>query len=145
MNYSEQLPGAGSSFTDYTRIIPIAASGDDDNDFYSDIHGSPIYGTPYQTLDQQFSDKSGAKSCSNFPNTSGTGVHGAFAWALTNPVTLPFSNVSHYFWDVNNGRGGDSSNQWASAERAKIITWIASTPSNIAPTCFGSAGYITGG
>jgi hypothetical protein len=148
MNYNGQLPGSGSSFIDYTTIMPMCAAGNDANDFYAfgpsgDANGVYV-GTPYQTLAQQWADKSASRTATNIPTGSGTGVHGAFAWNLPNPLTVPWNRASHYVWFVNTF-AGNSTDQWPQSLPAFINASIAATPAPTAPTCFASTGYITGG
>lgn len=148
MGYDGKLPPS-SGFLDYTKIMPMAAPGSDANDFYTvsphgDSSGNP-YGPPYQTLDEQWAGKAGPHTgITDVPHGAGSGVHGSFSWALPSPLTIPFMNVSHYLWLVNDGQGGDASNSWVGAEPSFIMSKIGKEPAYTVPTCFGGK-YVTGG
>lgn len=129
-------PTGGSAYPDWTLAVPVCAGMGEDNDYYAyNTYGSPsAWGPPYQSLDTMYADWTAARTVTSWP---GEIVH-------SSPLSLPFLRPSHGIALINDGRGGDSTNQWAPTGRAKAATWAAAWPSRAVPTSFGG-NYITGG
>lgn len=137
MDMQGRVPSTGSSYIDYSLRLPVFALGDDDNDYYGTGTHGPALGVPYQSLAVYDGDREGPRTATNLFSGGG--------WVQPNPLTIPSVLPSHRTWLLNDGRAGDSTNQWSTAERTFIQGKVAGTATRPVPTCFAAVGVVTGG